>query len=198
VHAQRPIPGGAVLEVAFQSRRHRWAVLQPLLGYPQLIVLVVLGFPLIFSGVWAWFSLVIAGHLPEHHRRWMSLWLAAAVRVWAYMNLIDGTYPGWRLSDDDQPVQLFVGPRKPRYSRSKALLRIIYIVPAYIAAVLGALVNYALLVISAISILLTGRQSESIFRIQRAGLAWYAHYGLLINLVIEDYDFELQGSRPQA
>jgi hypothetical protein len=34
-------PGSAVLQIEFQERRSRLSFLQPLLGYPQLIVVAV-------------------------------------------------------------------------------------------------------------------------------------------------------------
>jgi len=30
-----------------------------------------------------------------------------------------------------------------------------------------------------------------VFRLQRTGLAWFTLYGLLVNLITEDYDWDL-------
>jgi hypothetical protein len=42
-------------------------------------------------------------------------------------------------------------------------------------------------------IIATGQQCEQVFLAQRVGMAWFTHYGLIVNLVIEDYDWNLSG-----
>jgi hypothetical protein len=185
-------PGSAVLHIEFQERRSRLSFLQPLLGYPQLIVMSVVALPLLLADLVAWLALIITGRDPAFHHRWLSSWLPVAIRVWAYINLIVGTYPGWRLNDKARsPALLVIGPPKPNYSRIKALFRIVYIIPAYIGAVVSGLIGYALLVVSAIWILITGRQPRGIFEIQCRCLRWYSLCGLLVNLVTEDYTLPL-------
>lgn len=181
-------PGAAVLHIEFQERRSRLSLLQPLLGYPQLIVVSIVALPLVLADIVAWLTLVITGRDPAFHHRWLSVWLSAAIRVWAYVNLMVGTYPGWRLDDDARsPALLVIGPRKPSYSRVKALFRIVYIIPACIRAVVGGLIDCGLLAVSAIWILITGREARAIFEIQCQCLRWWSLYGLLVNLLTEDY-----------
>jgi hypothetical protein len=186
-------PGAAILDIEFQERRSRWSFLQPVLGYPQLVVVSVVALPLLLADVVAWLTLVFTGRDPGFHHRWLSAWLPAAIRVWAYVNLVVGTYPGWRLDDAARsPARLAIGPPKTNYSRVKALFRIVYIIPAYIGAVAGGLVGYVLLIVSAIWILITGRQVRGIFELQCKCLRWYSLYGLLANLVTEDYTLPLR------
>jgi hypothetical protein len=57
-------PGSAVLQIEFQERRSRLSFLQPLLGYPQLIVVAVVALPLLLADLVAWLALIITGRDP--------------------------------------------------------------------------------------------------------------------------------------
>jgi hypothetical protein len=167
-------------------------LVQPLLALPQYFILAVATLPLFFVIVYAWLALLITARWPPAAFRWIVGWLRATTRTWAYMNVVSHAYPPWTLDDDPSyEVRLLLGPPKERYSRIKVLLRFLFVIPAYFAGLIGGMLLYVLLLESWILILITGHQADAVFRLQRRGLAWFTLYGLVANLVIEDYDWAL-------
>jgi hypothetical protein len=188
--------GRAALDVDFEQARNRFAtVIQPLAGVPQYLVVSLATVPLITIVVYVWLSLLITTRWPERPFRLIICWLRCAISIWAYLTLVVGTYPGWTLElATTYPVRLTVGPRKRRYSRTKTLFRLVYALPSWVGAALGGILLCVLAVLSWVVIIGTGKQDERLFHLQRIGLAWFTQYGLIINLVIEDYDWDLTGS----
>ena len=194
------LAGSARLELRFRRDRNRLATLaQPLLGLPQYLVLALATVPLGLVLVYAWLALLVTAHWPPSPYRWTVGWLRAAIRNWAYLNLVSGEHPPWTLDDDPgYEVRLLVGSPKPRYGRLKVLFRFIFVLPAYLAGAVGGLLLYALLIVSWLRILAASHQSEEIFRLQVRGLTWFTLYGLLVDLVIEDYDWSLSAPPPPS
>jgi len=188
--------GVASLTVEFRRDRSRVTTLiQPLLALPQYLVVSVATLPLLFLIVYSWFALLITARWPSATFRWISGWLRAATRAWAYLNIISAAYPPWTIENDpNYEVRLLVGPPKPRYSRSKVLFRLVFVIPAWFLGAFGGMLLYVVAAFSWLTILATGRQSEALFCLQRTGLAWFTLYGLLVNLITEDYDWDLTGA----
>ncbi len=166
--------------------------LQPLLGCPQLFVLALVSLPLVVSDVVGWLVLACTGRDPAFHNRWASAYLVSFIRVWAYINLVVGTYPGWRLGEDEMsPARLVIGPPKAKYKRDRAAFRLVYVLPALFRGALAGFVGYGLALASAVLILMTGRQSRRVFQMQCECQRRFALYGLLVNLVTEDDELAL-------
>jgi hypothetical protein len=184
-------PGKACLHIEFQEQRSRLSLLQPLLGLPQLLLIAVASIPVAFLDIAAWFTLVFTGRPLVAHHRWVSLFLVASIRVWAYVTLVVDTYPGWRLERDrPSSVLLVIGP-ETSYRRDATALRFTNVGRAWLGGLSGALGGYGLLVISSVRLLATGRQNRRLFDLQCECLRRFSLFGLVANLVIEDYELPL-------
>jgi Domain of unknown function (DUF4389) len=181
--------------VEFKRDRNRLTTLvQPLLALPQYLVLLVATVPLCLVVFYVWFALLFTARWPSAPYRWIVGWLRAATRLWGYLNIVSSRYPPWTTGEDPSyEVRLSVGPPKHRYSRLRVLFRFLLVIPAYLAGAVGGMLLSVVLILSWVVIVITGHQAESLFRLQRVGLGWFALYGLMVNLVIEDYDWALSG-----
>ena len=182
-------PGKAALEIDYHGPVTPESISGPLRSYfTQWLVAALASAPLIVLDVFVWFALLITGRWPPSAYRLMVGCIRFTSRVMAYVLLVVDDYPPWSLEEHPEyPLRLIVGPPKPHYSRPKTVLRVLYVVPALLAAIVWMEAAY----VSTFAVLLTGKRTEDRFRQQRRGLARFIHYMLLVNLVIEDYDWHL-------
>jgi hypothetical protein len=183
------VAGGAVLEVDYDVDRSRLRVLlRVFLIIPVYLVAALLAMIVAFVEVFNWFALVITARMPDSTYRLTCGFLRYTIRLYAYLFLMTDAYPPWSLGEERAyPGRLLIGPRKPRYSRLKALVRAAYVVPAWHAAIVGELALAVAGFISWFVILVTGAQPRWAHNLARWGLNWMALCGLLITLTTEDY-----------
>lgn len=182
-------PGQAALEIDYHGQVTPESLSGPLRSFfTQWLVAALASAPLIVVGVFVWFALLITGRWPPSTYRLMVGCIRFTSRVMAYVLLVVDEYPPWSLEEHPEyPLRLIVGPPKSHYSRPKTLLRVLYVVPALFAAIVWMEVAY----VSTFAVLLTGKRTEDRFRHQRRGLERFIHCMLLVNLVIEDYDWRV-------
>lgn len=188
-------PGAAGLMVAYASRRSRLTLFAVILALPQSLALIVLGLPAVVLIVLAWFALLISARWPPSAFEFLGGFLRFATRHYAYVSLLTDRYPPWRLADvSEYPIRLLIGSPQQRYSRVKAGLRIFYVLPAYFGAVAGGALVQLVMFATWITILVKGRQPKELFEVQRLGLGWVVQFGLLENLLTENYDWALEAT----
>jgi hypothetical protein len=193
--SELPAPERVWLEVDYRKQRNRLTTLvQPLAAFPQLFIadlMLLVGAPLV---VFAWFALLITGRWPSSAFQLVCGFSRFVIRIFAYAHLLVDRYPQLITAEDPEyPVRLLIGAPKAHYSRLKTALRWPYLLPAYFVAVGGMIALTLGLIASWVVILFVGRQPEALFRLERTGLRWQLHYWLIASLVLEDYDWSLDG-----
>ncbi len=159
-----------------------------LLVIPHAIVAVAVGIVLFFTVIGAWFAVVLTGRYPQGLYdvnaggvRWLS-------RVSAYAYLQVDAFPPFGFDDvESYPLRVrFAGPL-PRYSRLKALFRIVLAIPILVALYVVQL-GYQLCAIAAWVVgVLLGRQPRGLFDALDFTLSFQAKATAYLTLLTETY-----------
>ncbi|HEY5196673.1 MAG TPA: DUF4389 domain-containing protein [Solirubrobacteraceae bacterium] len=152
------------LEVDYVDRRSRLTTFfRLLLVIPVAIVGYVYIIGLGLVTIAAWFVLLFTGRWPLGMYNFSAGALRFLARLNAYIFLAVDPYPPFGLAPDDAyPARLIVDGPLPSYSRLKVFFRVIYIIPAYIAAYVLAILAFLVGIASWIVIVVTGRQPEGL------------------------------------
>jgi uncharacterized protein DUF4389 len=158
------MPYPVALEVDYIDRRSRLTTFfRLLLAIPLFIVGYIYLIGLGLVTIAAWFVLLFTGRWPLGMYSFSAGVLRFTARLNAYTWLAVDRYPPFGLAPDDAyPVRLQVADPLPAYSRLKVFFRVIYVIPAYIAAYVLSILAFLAGIASWIVIVITGRQPEGL------------------------------------
>ncbi|HEX3617851.1 MAG TPA: DUF4389 domain-containing protein [Solirubrobacteraceae bacterium] len=176
-------------EMDYVKRRSRLSTFfRYVLVWPHL--LFAFFYSIAFYVVWiiSWFALLFTGRWPESLYNFTGGFLRYITRVTSYLYLGVDRYPPFSGGDDaGYPVRVHVAPPSPKYSRLKVLFRMIY-------AILAMVIRYAMSIIigfvaflSWVTIVITGRQPESLQSALNFSLAYTTRADALLFLLTETY-----------
>jgi hypothetical protein len=175
------------------ERRSRLTTLfRLIIAVPWNVVSLLWGFAAFVCVIVAWFALLFKGRYPAALYQFVASFARFNTRVYAFTYLLADPFPP--LDGDEHPeypVALQLGLPPAAYSRWKVLLRILYIVPAYIVFYIASIAVYIVGFISWLVITITGRQPDALEDILKIALAWYVRYLLLFTLITETYTLKL-------
>ena len=175
-----------------QPRSRLTTFFRLLIAIPWLIVASLWGFAAFLCVIVVWFALLFTGRYPEGLYEFVAGYTRMYTRVEAFAFLIADPFPPFDGSEHSEyPVELHLGPPLPAYDRLKVLLRIFYVIPAYIVAYVAAIVFYVVGFISWVAIIITGRQPDGLQNALAWALSWQVRLMLLLTLVTETYDLQL-------
>jgi Domain of unknown function (DUF4389) len=161
-----------------------------LLAIPHLLIVAFWGLAVFFGVIVAWFGLLFTGRWPLGLYMFTANFLKYFTRVSGYCWLLTDPYPPFPsgVNDDpDYPVRLNVAPPLAEYSRLKVLLRIFYIIPAYIVVYALSLVLDVVGFVAWLVIVVTGKQPKGLQDILRFSVSYTARAYALFLLVTETY-----------
>ena len=176
-------------EADYDENRSRLTVFfRLLMVIPHAILLSLWAIAGFFAVVIAWFALVLTGRWPEGLYAFVASLMRYATRVNAYMYLLTDAYPPFDGGEDPQyPVRLRIAPPQAEYSRLKVLLRVFYIIPAYILQYVLVMLAQIIGLISWLVIVVTGKQPRGLHDLLVLGMSYYARSMGLFTLVTETY-----------
>jgi Domain of unknown function (DUF4389) len=161
-----------------------------LLAIPHLLIVAFWGLAVFFGVIVAWFGLLFTGRWPLGLYMFTANFLKYFTRVSGYCWLLTDPYPPFPsgVNDDpDYPVRLDVAAPLAEYSRLKVLLRIFYIIPAYIVVYALSLVLDVVGFVAWLVIVVTGKQPKGLQDILRFCVSYTARAYALFLLVTETY-----------
>jgi hypothetical protein len=159
-----------------------------LLVIPHYIVLAFYGIGAFVAVVVAWFALLFTGRWPQALYDFTAGFLRYATRVHAYTWLLADPYPPFSGAEESSyTVRLKIGPPLAEYNRVKVLLRIFYIIPAYLIAYVMTLVFELAAIASWVVIVITGKQPKGLQDVIGLGISYTARAYALMLLVTETY-----------
>ena len=168
-----------------------------LLVIPHAIVVLVWGIVALLATIVAWFAIVFTGRYPAGLWDFVAGWVRYDVRVTLYGYLAVDAFPPFNGGPDGYAVQLAI-PRLERYSRLKTLLRIFYVIPAYLLTVILGYVFYIVGFVDWLVIVITGRQPDGL----QSAVVWMAGWGIrvagLLTLVTESYGLDVRSGLASA
>jgi hypothetical protein len=155
---------------------------------PQLVFAFF--YAIAFYVVWiiSWFALVFTGRWPESLYNFTAGFLRYITRVTAYFYLGVDKYPPFSGADDaSYPVRVRIAPPLPRYSRLKVFFRMIYAILAMVIRYAMSIIISFVALLSWITIVITGRQPESLQNALKFALAYTTRADALLFLLTETY-----------
>jgi hypothetical protein len=177
------------LEIDYVDRRSRLTTFFRLL---MVIPLFIVGYVYLIGlglvAIAAWFVLLFTGRWPLGMYNFATGVLRFTARLNAYTFLTVDPYPPFGLAPNDAyPVRLVVDGPLPAYSRLKVFFRVIYVIPAYIAAEVLAILAFLAAFASWVVIVITGRQPEGLQNAIVFCLTYTMRAYALMYLVTETY-----------
>jgi hypothetical protein len=159
-----------------------------LLAIPHYIVLALWGIGVFFAVVAAWFALLFTGRWPQGLYDFTAGFLRYYTRVSGYTWLLTDPYPPFSGGDEPSyPVRLHVGPPLPEYNRLKVLLRIFYVIPAYLIVYVMSIVVELAGIAAWLVIVVMGKQPKGLQDVIGLCLSYTMRAYALFFLVTETY-----------
>jgi hypothetical protein len=159
-----------------------------LLVIPHLVVAAVWGIAVFVVVVIAWFALLITGTWPAGMYDFTAGFLRYYTRIHGYLFLLADPYPPFSGADEPgYPVRLHVGPAQPEYDRLKVLLRIFYIIPAYLIVYVMNVVIELAAIASWLVIVVIGKQPKGLQDVIGLCVSYSARAYALFLLLTETY-----------
>jgi 2-(1,2-epoxy-1,2-dihydrophenyl)acetyl-CoA isomerase len=115
----------------------RWRLtvaLRWLLALPHLFVLSVWSIVALLVAIVDWFITLFRGHSPEGVHAFLARFVRYQAHVYAYTYLVADPFPSFRGWFGTYPIDVAIAPPAPQ-ARWKTLLRIVWVIPAYVFAV---------------------------------------------------------------
>jgi len=171
-----------------EPRNRLTTLLRVFMVLPHYFVLMFWGIAGLVAIVIAWFVLVFTGRWPDGLYAFVASLLRYANRVTGYTLLLTDDYPPFDGGEHPEyPVRLAIDPPLPEYSRIKVLLRIFYVIPAYVIQYALFLLAEIIALVSWCAIVFTGKQPQSLQDLIRLGVSYYSRSTALFVLVTETY-----------
>jgi hypothetical protein len=159
-----------------------------LLVIPHLVVAALWGIAVFVVVVIAWFALLITGTWPAGMYDFTAGFLRYYTRIHGYLFLLADPYPPFSGADEPgYPVRLHVGPAQPEYDRLKVLLRIFYIIPAYLIVYVMNVVIELAAIASWLVIVVIGKQPKGLQDVIGLCVSYSARAYALFLLLTETY-----------
>ena len=167
------------LEVDYVAKRSRLTTFfRILLVIPLEIVALVYGIGALLAVVAAWFVLLFTGRWPAGLYEFVGGVLRFTMRLHAYTFLAP---------DDSYPVRVRVAPPQASYSRLKVLLRILYVIPAYIIAYVLTIFSELIAIVAWFVIVIIGKQPAGLQNALVFCLKYVTGASALMFLLTETY-----------
>lgn len=171
-----------------ESRSRLTTFFRLLLAIPHLLLVALYGIAAFVAVIVAWFALLVTGRWPAGLYGFVAGFMRYMTRVYAYTFLLTDAYPGFGLGEDPEyPVRLQLDPPRESYSRLKVLLRIFYVIPAYIIQYVLLLMAEIVAFIAWFVIVFTGKQPRGLQDLTQMGVSYWARTTPLFLLLTEGY-----------
>ena len=176
-------------EVDYVEPRNRLTVFfRVLLAIPHMIVLYLVAVALTFTVIAAWVAQGLTGRYPEGRYSFNAKALRWLARVHGYLYLQVDRFPPFDLGEHPEyPVRMvFAGPLA-KYSRAKALFRIIIAIPVMVIAYAMGVVYQLCAIAAWFVVVVMGRLPKGIFDGIELGMAYAIKAAAYLMLLTETY-----------
>jgi hypothetical protein len=167
-------------------------LVRAVLAIPHYIVLMLVGIVAAIQLLVTWIPILILGRYPGWGYRWTGGLLAYAMRVYAYVYLMTGTYPPFSLSGEMYPISIRYdeGVRINRLWGIPVigyLVRFIVLIPHFLVLWVLSIVVWFLLLVVWVPVLILGRQADVIYTIVGGYFRWYLRVTAYMLMMVDRY-----------
>jgi hypothetical protein len=185
-------PAVATVVVRNEPRNRLTTFLRLILAIPWIVGVVLWGIAAIFAVIPAWFALLFTGRYPPALHDFVVRFVRFNFRTAAFLVLLVDPFPPFDGAEHPEyPAQLELGPAGASHDRLKVGLRILYLIPAYIIAVLLGYAMYFASIVSWAVILVLGRLPPLMQAAMLFCLSWAVRFTLLATLLTETYELRI-------
>ena len=170
-------------DVEYQESRNRLTVaFRMILAIPHLIIAQVWGYLVEVLSVVQWFIILFTGKRNEGIWNLQRSWLVYYCRVLGYTSLLFDAYPAFATDGPPAPVRSAITYEESA-DRMTSALRLIWMIPAAIIAILAGIAMEVVLIISWFAIVITGKQPRGmwdfVLKALRFAFQLYSYAGLM-------------------
>ena len=163
-----------------------------LLALPHLLIANVLGDVAGVLGFISWFIILFTGRLPDGIARFQCMVLRYEARTFSYFLWLREPYPPFEfeMTPDDprtDPLRVDVAPQLENRNRLTVGLRLIWLIPILLYAVVIAFVALLLAIVGFFAVLFTGHWPEGLRRFMVNALRLGTRVNAYGRLVVDDY-----------
>ena len=183
----------ATIEVQTPPRLANWRPLvQWILAIPHLIIAWALEYVTAAVAVVSWFVILFTGRLPEGLANFQIMIMRYTSRAQLYAGFLHEDYPpfDFAMSAQDSnttPVRLDVVPALENRNRLTVGLRLIWIIPAVLYAILIAIVGMIAWFLSFFAVLFTGRWPEGLHSWVMKMVRVFTRLTAYVSLLTDEY-----------
>ncbi len=188
------------VDPALEGRNRLTTFFRYIVSIPWAIVAEIYGIVAFLAAVIAWFAIVFTGRYPQGIYDFNAGFLRMSTRYNSFYYLLTDAWPPFGGDEaPDYPIRIGVAPPLDSYSRLKAGLRFILVIPVLLLLIVWAAVLLVCSIIAWFAILFTGKLPEGLFNPMRSALAYATRAGAYFLLMTEDYppfSYEAGGGAP--
>lgn len=136
----------------------------------------------------AWFAIIFTGKFPPSIYDYLVRFNRYSARVHAYTFLLTEKFPQFNGNGNEEyPAHFLIGPPKEKFSRWKALLRIVLAIPFYIVATVLLIGLLIIVIVDWIVIMVIGEQPSGIQNASVFCSGYFIRFNAWFSLLTEDW-----------
>ena len=171
-----------------EGRNRLTVLLRWIVVIPWLIVGFFYGIAASIAVVIAWFAILFTGRYPEGLYDFVAGFARFSARVDSFYYLLTDAWPPFNGEPEESyPIRLGIQPPLHKYSRAKALFRIIIGIPVYLLLYVMAIIAGVVAILAWLALIFVARLPEGFYKPIRAAMAYRAKAGAYFMLLTEDY-----------
>ena len=163
-----------------------------LLGLPQLIIANVLNDVAGVLAFVSWFIILFTGRLPDGIAKFQCMVLRYEARTYSYVLWLREPYPPFEFDmtaadPGTDPIRVDIAPQLENRNRLTVGLRLIWIIPILLWAIVIAIVTLFASIVGFFAVLFTGHWPEGLRRFMVNAFRLGARVNAYARLVVDDY-----------
>ena len=163
-----------------------------LLAIPHLVIASVLNNVAGILALVSWFIILFTGKLPEGIAQFQCMVLRYETRTWSYVFWLREPYPPFEFEmtpgdPGTDPVRLNIAPQLENRNRLTVGLRILWVIPILVWALLVAVVASLAILVGFFAVLFTGGWPEGLRRFIVNGTRLTVRVHAYARLLVDDY-----------
>lgn len=170
------------------TRNRLTAFLRVFMCIPHAIWSCFYAIGLCFVEIAAWFAILVTGRFPQGMYDFVVGYVRFYTRFCAYALLVVDDFPPFDGGEHPgYPVRVEIGPPAPRYSRLKALFRIILAIPILIVQYILQIWLLAVAIVIWFVAVVTGKTMPSLYEAMRFPMSFYVRSTAYVYLITDAY-----------
>jgi len=180
-------PVGYEVTPQLSDRNRITALFRIVLAIPHLIIVSAFSYVVQAIAIISWLAIVITGNMPRGLWNFTVGYMRWRTRANAYILLHRDEYPPFSMDEDPYPAAFVSGEYPASRNRLTVLLRLIWMIPIAIYAMIIGIIAAILYLIMWLLIIVTGSAPEGLYNFTVGSLRIGARLEAYMLLVTDEY-----------